>query len=104
MHRFFQVLLILAVIGGGLAVAPKHSQADDYWNGYWGWYDNHYRPYYHRHYSYYPRAYQQYYSPPYYSQPYYGYRDYYGSYPSYGYRDYGSGGSIQIGPYSFGWR
>jgi hypothetical protein len=53
-NQFLKIALLLAVIGGGLAVTPAASQAQDYWNSYWGWYDNTYRPYYHRQYSYRP--------------------------------------------------
>ena len=100
-------------------MSPAPAQADDYWDGYWGWYDNTYRPYYYRQYSS-PRvggyAYSYggpgayYHSPGYYSPGYaprsYGapYGAYYGT-PNVGYRDFGPyGGTVRVGPVRFGWR
>jgi hypothetical protein len=95
-----------------LVSAPQTTQADDYWDGYWSWYDGSYRPYYYR---------QGYYAPRYsYGYPGYGYgypRDgyyyggpryyggnYYGT-PNVGYREFrGGGGQVRVGPLRFGWR
>jgi len=52
------ILLGLVIAGSFLCAAPPAAQADDYWTGYWGWYDNTYYPGYSRHYTY--------------SRPYYG--------------------------------
>jgi hypothetical protein len=101
-------------------ISPAPAQADDYWDGYWGWYDNTYRPYYYRQYTsprvggymYGPGTYYgsgAYYSPGYYSPGYsYGYGApagaYYGT-RNLGYRDFGPyGGTVRVGPVRFGWR
>jgi len=90
-------LLAAAIVGSLLSVAPAPVQADDYWNGYWGWYDNTYTPGYGRYYSSRP-----YYGGAYYSQPYDG--SYYGV-PGAGVQVYGAGrGAVNVGPVRFGWR
>jgi hypothetical protein len=104
-------LLAAAIVGSLLSIAPAPVQADDYWNGYWGWYDNTYTPGYGRYYSsrpvyggaYYSQPYYggAYYSQPYYSQPYYG--NYYGV-PGAGVQVYGVGRAVNVGPVRFGWR
>jgi len=104
-------LLAAAIVGSLLSFAPAPVQADDYWNGYWGWYDNTYTPSYGRYYSsrpvyggaYYSQPYYggAYYSQPYYSQPYYG--NYYGV-PGAGVQVYGTGRAVNVGPVRFGWR
>ena len=118
----FRTLLASAALGlAALVVSPAPAQADDYWDGYWGWYDNTYRPYYYRQYSRYPAgggytyghsayAYPGYsYGSPYYggASPYWGGRyggAYYGT-PNAGYSDFGRyGGRVNVGPLSFGWR
>jgi hypothetical protein len=98
MNRILILALLLAVIGGGLTFAPA-SHAQDYWNNYWGWYDNTYRPYYHR-YTYRPYADYGYLQPSYGGYYDYGYAPRYYDYG--GYRPYG--GQVQVGPFSFGWR
>src|SRR5438876_12264052 len=83
MNAFVRLFLISAVLGLLiLAACPAPAAADDYWPGYWGWYDNTYAPYY-RQYSYYGPGYA--YPAPvpapaygYYGGPYYGGYGYYG--------------------------
>jgi len=112
-----RTLIAAAVLGlAMLVLSPAPAQADEYWDGYWGWYDNTYRPYYYRQYSRYPGGYVYgpgaYAYPGYYGSPYYGgapywggrYGAYYGT-PNIGYRDFGRfGGRVDVGPLSFGWR
>lgn len=100
-------LLAAAIVGPLLSVAPAPVQADDYWNGYWGWYDNTYAPGYGRYYTY-SRPYyggtyysSPYYSSPYYSAPYYG-PSYYGV-PGAGVQVYGRRAAVNVGPVRFGW-
>jgi hypothetical protein len=103
MRRLVYSLAIAACLGAGsVFLTPAPAQADDYWDGYWSWYDGSYRPYYYRQrvygpsYGYYP--YDGYYYGPRYSGNYYGTRDL-------GYRDFpGSGGQLRVGPLRFGWR
>lgn len=113
MTTFIRTLLLSAVVAISLvAVAPSNVRGDDYWNGYWSWYDNTYRPYYYRQYYYGPgygvRSYS-YYGPGYYGNYYApGYSPYYGPYygtPRFGYApgSYG-GGAVRVGPMRFGWR
>jgi len=104
----------LAVLS--LACVPtRTAQADEYWDGYWSWYDGTYRPYYSRRYyaePYYSGPSYGYYGPSYGNYPggayYYGRPRYYGEYygtPNFGYRDYpGAGGQVRVGPLRFGWR
>jgi hypothetical protein len=117
MTALLRSLLLGALVWIGLfAILPApQAQADDYWDGYWGWYDNTYRPYTYRSYS---RPYygSGYYSPGYgYYGPGYGY--YGGRYGGYGrgYNYYGGsgvgvavgprgGGAVNVGPLQFGWR
>jgi hypothetical protein len=111
-------MTVLACLGTlALSSVPQASQADDYWDGYWSWYDGSYRPYYYR---------QGYYAPRYsygypgyggygyggYGYPYDGFYggsryyggNYYGT-PNVGYRDFGgAGGQVRVGPLRFGWR
>jgi len=101
MRRNLYSLAIAACLGAGwVGITPATAQADDYWDGYWSWYDGSYRPYYYRQryyepYGYYP--YDGYYSPR-------SYGNYYGT-QRFGYRDYqGSGGQVRVGPLRFGWR
>jgi hypothetical protein len=114
MKRFLLVVVFLAMIAGAFAWSPRAAQADDYWDNYWGWYDNSYRPFYSRSSRYDYRPYGSYYGGYYYSRPNadynYFYRnapDYYYS-PNYGYGtaypSYGGGGQVQVGPLRFGWR
>jgi hypothetical protein len=102
MRRIIYTLVITACLAAGWgSVAPPAAQADDYWDGYWSWYDGSYRPYYYR---------QRYYGPSYGSNPYGSYygSPYYGNYygtPRIGYQDFpGSGGAVRVGPLRFGWR
>ncbi len=103
MRRILYALTIAACLGAGVVtMTPATAQADDYWDGYWSWYDGSYRPYYYR---------QRYYEPSYGYYPYDGYYygpRYYGNYygtPRIGYRDYpGGGGQVRVGPLRFGWR
>jgi len=92
-------LLAAAVVGSLLSAAPAPVQADDYWNGYWGWYDTTYAPAYGRYYT--SRPYGAYYSAPYYSPPYYG-GPYYGT-PGVGVGVYGRRAAVNVGPVRFGW-
>jgi hypothetical protein len=102
MKTLIRTLFASLVVGLALtAIPPQTVQADDYWTDYWGWYDGTYRPYYYR----------QYYSPPAYSQYYYGprttyYRDSFGpSYGPYYAPNYGRyGGQVRVGPLRYGWR
>jgi hypothetical protein len=111
--------LILGIAAAGalvvLAPAPVQADDDDYWDGYWSWYDGTYRPYYHRrYYSARPRYYDDgYYGDGYYDRSYSGgyyygprYRyggEYYGT-PRFGYREFPGGGQVQVGALRFGWR
>jgi hypothetical protein len=99
MNALLRKIVVAATLGTSLLVLPpRTTQADDYWNGYWGWYDNTYRPYYYRRYYAPPSYYPQQVPPPpptypgtyYYSSPNYYARPYYGS-------------GVQIGPLRFGW-
>ena len=107
MSSWFRILMLSLLVGTSLAVVgPSSAKADEYWDGYWGWYDNTYRPYTYRQYNYYPRDY--YYGGPYsgYGRSYYSYPParYYGG-PNVGVYDYAPrGGSVQVGPMRFGWR
>ena len=105
-------LLLSVVLGASLtAIAPTSVKADDYWDGYWNWYDNSYRPYYYRQqrypndYYYSNRYYDGYYGDGYYGNRYSPRTRYYGT-PNYGYQQqyYGGGNSVQVGPLRFGWR
>jgi len=114
MRPIIYTLTIAVCLGAALVVStPAPAQADEYWDGYWSWYDGSYQPYYSR----------QYYSRPTYYQPRYGYypydgnyyggnyyggprysREYYGT-PRAGYQEFpGSGGQVRVGPLRFGWR
>jgi hypothetical protein len=101
MRRLLLNLAIAASLGiGSIMLMPSSVKADDYWDGYWSWYDGSYRPYYYRRsygpsYGYYPYD-------GYYGRRYYG--NYYGT-PRFGYRDFrGGGGQVRVGPLRFGWR
>ena len=108
MRPILYTLTIAACLGAVLVVSmPAPTQADEYWDGYWSWYDGSYRPYYAR----------QYYSRPDYYQPRYGYYPYdgyyysgpryYGEYygtPRFGYQEVPGGGQVRVGPLRFGWR
>jgi hypothetical protein len=116
--RSFIYMTALACLGTlALASVPTTTQADDYWDGYWSWYDGSYRPYYYRQGYYAPRysyGYPGYggyqyggYGYPY--DTYYGGSRYYGGNyygtPNVGYRDFqGGGGQVRVGPLRFGWR
>ena len=126
MFKLVSSVLLLAVVGVAL---PNESSAqrryrdddrdryyrnDGYWNRYWNWYDDSYRPYYHRRYRYYDDddgyRYRYGYRDPY-SRRYYGRswdRDGY-----YGYRrwrdrrwwdDDDERYYLRIGPLRFGWQ
>jgi hypothetical protein len=110
------LVLGIAAAGALVALGPAPAQADDdYWDGYWSWYDGTYRPYYHRqYYSYRPRYYDSgyydggfndgYYGRGYYSGPRYRYGgNYYGT-PNFGYREFPGGSTVRVGPMRFGWR
>jgi hypothetical protein len=61
MPKFLRVLLLAGVaFVASLVLRADRADSrgpDDYWKGYWGWYDNGYRPYYYgRHYSAYRHA------------------------------------------------
>jgi hypothetical protein len=118
MTALLRSLLLGAVAWFGLmAVTPApQAQADEYWDGYWGWYDNTYRPYTYRQFS--PPNYGYYSGPAYgtfgsYNSPGFGY---YGNPSGYGrgYSYYGGpgvgvavgprGGGAVVGPLQFGWR
>jgi hypothetical protein len=113
MTRFFRQLMVATILAISALTVPAVSKADDYWDGYWGWYDGSYRPYYtRRHYSYPAYSYYDgYYGDPYYygspyRRGYYGRRGgiYYGT-PDFGYRDFrGGGGQVNVGGLRFGWR
>ncbi len=101
MRRLLLNLAIAASLGiGAIVLTPNSAKADDYWDGYWSWYDGSYRPYYYRR-SYGP-SYDYYPYDGYYGSRYYG--NYYGT-PRLGYRDFrGGGGQVRVGPLRFGWR
>lgn len=110
MKTIMRLLLLSSVLAIPLALPDKAvADDDDYWDGYWSWYDGTYRPYYHRNpYGdrFYDRndRYDRYYDGGYYG---YGGRyrgNYYGT-PRFGYRDMpGGGGQVRVGPLRFGWR
>jgi hypothetical protein len=106
MNALLRMFLFSTVVGLLLvALRPAPAGADDYWNGYWGWYDNTYRPYYYRQYSYgpaygYPPPAYGYYGPSYYN---YGPYGYYGA-PRAGVSVYPGGAAVRVGPMRFGWR
>ena len=119
MKAMLHIILLVAVVAGLFAViTPATARGDDYWNGYWGWYDTTYRPYVARYNTYYAPGYTTY-------APAYGYSGYgpvYGGYsygPSYGYGvPYGTyygapragvgvypgGAAVRVGPARIGWR
>ena len=117
MQRWILILTMTVCLGAmSLAVGATPAQADDYWDGYWSWYDGTYRPYMTRRYYSASPVYRSPYYGPYYG-PSYGYypgdgyyygRRYYGDYygtPNLGYRDFpGGGGQVRVGPLRFGWR
>jgi hypothetical protein len=113
MTRLLTTTFLAAVLSVSALAVPSTAKADDYWDGYWGWYDGSYRPYYTRRYYTYPRTgyyaspYGGYYGGGYYDGGYYGRRyrsNYYGT-PNIGYRDFrGGGGQVNIGGLRFGWR
>jgi hypothetical protein len=122
MRRWMLIAATAICLGGlSLAIDAKPAQADDYWDGYWGWYDGTYRPYVTRRYYGASPVYPSPYSAPYYgpaygyypgdryypADRYYGsryYGDYYGT-RDLGYRDVpGAGGQVRVGPLRFGWR
>ena len=99
--KSFRTLLLAAVVTASfLALGPSPANAQDYWNGYWGWYDSTYAPGYGRYYSSSRPYYGAYYSSPYYSPPYYG-PSYYG--PGAGVQVYGRRAAVNVGPVRFGW-
>ena len=110
--KAFRIFLLSAIVAGSLlALCPAPASADDYWNGYWGWYDNTYRPYYTR--RYYSGPAYGYYAPApaygYYGPGYYGpaYAPYGGAYyggPAAGVAVYPGGTAVRVGPMRFGWR
>jgi hypothetical protein len=114
MRRLILTLATAVTLGAmSLTLSPAKAAADEYWDGYWGWYDNTYSPYYTRRYYSEPYSYGPYnYGPSYGSYPggayysgrprYYG-GDYYGT-PNFGYRDYPGAGQVRVGPLRFGWR
>jgi len=113
MRRWMFMLTITACFAAlTLASVPRSAQADEYWDGYWSWYDGTYRPYYTRRYYADPYYYGPYTGPSYgyYSGGvyYYGRPRYYGEYygtPNFGYSDFpGGGGQVRVGPLRFGWR
>jgi hypothetical protein len=106
-------LIILVLTAAFVANSPA-AQADDYWNGYWNWYDHDYRPYYNRAYYSYPYLgntypyYGAYYRP---NGYYYG-NNYVNPYPN-GYTTYYGNnvyypppprGMIGVGPAQVYWR
>ena len=110
MTSLFRNLLFAGLAVAALLTITGAARADhdDYWGGYWGWYDDSYSPYYRR-YSSRPNYRSYGYRPNrYYDDDYYGgrYRD------NYRYRDNDryydryrdDGGSVRVGPLEFGWR
>lgn len=117
MRSLILTLATVTCLGAMSVVDVKPVQADEYWDGYWGWYDGTYRPYVSRRYYSSPynsrygySGYSPYYGPSYGYSPYDGYygRRYYGDYygtRDFGYRDFqGGGGQVRVGPLQFGWR
>jgi hypothetical protein len=110
--KAFRLFLLSAVVAGSLpALCPAPASADEYWPGYWGWYDNTYRPYYARRYAYSGPGYSYYAPAPAYGPAYYGpgysgyapYGTYYGA-PAAGVGVYPGGTAVRVGPMRFGWR
>jgi hypothetical protein len=108
MRAWFLTLITTAVLGLTLA-APSPTKVaadDDYWDGYWSWYDNTYRPYYYRQYRGRPRwndgtVYDRW-DGRYDGRYYYPSTRYYGT-PRFGYREVPGGGQVRVGPLRFGW-
>lgn len=108
MFRYFRVPLIaIAAVVALATFEPATTQADVYWDGYWGWYNNDYRPYYHR------RHYRNYYDDSNYNRYYrgYDYEPYYYGRPDYDRGYYynrhslrGRHNSIDVGPLHIDWR
>lgn len=108
MNTFVRTSLFSLVVGLSLvALCPAPATAQEYWPGYWSWYDTTYRPYYYR--QYYsgpayryppPPAYGYYDGPAYYGAP---YGTYYGA-PRAGVSVYPGGAAVRVGPVRFGWR
>lgn len=117
----FKLMRSLLLTGTVLATAgfalPDTTHAQDYWDGYWGWYDNTYRPYTNRYYRGYNRRPYRNFNRGYYNRGYnwdndYYYRDYgygrgwRGDYYDRGYYGRGwnrDGGYLQLGPLGIGW-
>lgn len=107
MYRFIRNSLFAGLTVAALFLAtPTITQANDYWDNYWRWYDNDYSRHYNRRHSGYryrdPN--QHYYRD--YRSPYHGrHYDYgYGRRGGY-YRPYGRGyNSVQFGDFRFSWR
>ena len=116
-HLLFTLTAAAALLALSPAIDSKPAHADDYWDGYWSWYDGTYRPYVTR--RYYSTPYEYGYAVPYPGPSYYGpsyrylpgdyyygrryYGDYYGT-PNVGYYDFPGGGQVRVGPLRFGWR
>jgi hypothetical protein len=101
MNVWIRNLFLGVVLAIPLSIAGTSSvKADDYWDGYWSWYDNTYRPYYYRQY----RSPDMYYDGRYYDgRYYYPQTRYYGT-PRFGYREnYPGRGEVRVGPLRFGW-
>jgi len=124
MNAVSRLGLLSVVVGASLlALVPASTDADDYWNSYWGWYDNTYRPYYTQRYyaspgygyatgpaystyvpaisTYGPGYYGPSYAPGYYGNAPYG--TYYGT-PRAGVGVYPGSTAVRVGPMRFGWR
>jgi len=111
MKALLKVFLLTTVVAGPLlTLPPAAARADEYWNGYWGWYDGTYVPYYGRRYAYSGPAYG--YAAPAYGYSYgpaygYGYGAPYGAYygvPRAGVSVYPGGAAVRVGPARIGWR
>src|SRR5690606_14988599 len=72
MLRLTHLVVIAGTLAAASMFAPQTAQADDYWDGYWGWYDNDYTPRYHQHYG---RGYRHFNNNYYWDNDYY-HRDY----------------------------
>lgn len=111
MSKLMHVLLLTgAVAAAGEFASPQTTSADDYWSGYWSWYDNDYRPYHSRRHYYRPYREYRYYDDGYYrNDDDYYYRDYRYAPRNRYYRDYygrgwdDGGGYLQLGPLGIGW-
>jgi len=106
MRRMIYTMLfgtIATLVSFGVMPTKVQAAPDEYWDGYWTWYDRDYSPYYARRYrAPPPRPYRAE------SRPYYREDGYFYDNPRYGsgrvyYRDYGPRAGVNVGPVRVRW-